>query len=67
MGAGFESTVSKELQKLGYQTRNENGRVFFEGGQEDIVKTNLWLRSADRVKILLKEFKAVSFEQLYAL
>ena len=29
MGAGFESTVSKELQKLGYQTRNENGRVFF--------------------------------------
>ncbi|MDK7161015.1 class I SAM-dependent RNA methyltransferase [Lactobacillus jensenii] len=65
MGAGFESTVSKELQKLGYQTRTENGRVFFEGGQEDIVKTNLWLRSADRVKILLKEFKAVSFEQLY--
>lgn len=65
MGAGFESVVKKELQALGYQTKTENGRVFFEGGQADIVKTNLWLRSADRVKILLKRFKATSFDQLY--
>ncbi|MGQ5709018.1 THUMP domain-containing class I SAM-dependent RNA methyltransferase [Lactobacillus sp. PSON] len=65
MGAGFESVVAKELQALGYDTRTENGRVFFEGTQEDIVKTNLWLRTADRVKILLKEFKALDFDTLY--
>lgn len=65
MGAGFESVVAKELTKLGYQTKTENGRVFFEGDQEDIVKTNLWLRSADRIKILLKEFKAFDFDTLY--
>ena len=65
MGAGFESVVAKELQALGYNTRTENGRVFFEGTQEDIVKTNLWLRTADRVKILLKEFKATDFDTLY--
>lgn len=65
MGVGFESIVAKELNALGYQTKTENGRVFFEGSQEDIVRTNLWLRSADRIKILLKEFKALSFEQLY--
>ncbi|TSO26284.1 class I SAM-dependent RNA methyltransferase [Lactobacillus sp. LL6] len=65
MGAGFESVVAKELQTLGYETRTENGRVFFEGTQEDIVKTNLWLRTADRVKILLKEFKALDFDTLY--
>lgn len=65
MGAGFESVVAKELQSLGYETRTENGRVFFEGTQEDIVKTNLWLRTADRVKILLKEFKATDFDTLY--
>lgn len=65
MGAGFESVVAKELQSLGYKTRTENGRVFFEGTQEDIVKTNLWLRTADRVKILLKEFKAKDFDTLY--
>lgn len=65
MGAGFESVVAKELQSLGYKTQTENGRVFFEGTQEDIVKTNLWLRTADRVKILLKEFKALDFDTLY--
>ncbi len=65
MGAGFESVVAKELNKLGYETKTENGRVFFEGTQEDIVKTNLWLRSADRIKILLKEFKALDFDSLY--
>ena len=65
MGAGFESIVAKELNKLGYETKTENGRVFFEGSQEDIVKANLWLRSADRVKILLKEFKATDFDTLY--
>ena len=65
MGAGFESIVAKELQHLGYETKTEDGRVFFEGDQKDIVRTNLWLRAADRVKILLKEFKATTFEQLY--
>lgn len=65
MGAGFESVVAKELQGLGYQTRTENGRVFFEGDQRDIVKANLWLRTADRVKILIKEFKATDFDTLY--
>lgn len=65
MGAGFESVVAKELQSLGYKTRTENGRVFFTGTQEDIVKTNLWLRTADRVKILLKEFKTTDFDTLY--
>lgn len=65
MGAGFESVVAKELQKMGYKTRTENGRVFFKGSQRDIVRTNLWLRSADRVKILLQEFKALDFDTLY--
>ncbi|MCO6529402.1 THUMP domain-containing class I SAM-dependent RNA methyltransferase [Lactobacillus sp.] len=65
MGAGFESVVAKELQSLGYETSTENGRVFFKGDQSDIVKTNLWLRTADRVKILLKEFKATDFDTLY--
>lgn len=65
MGAGFESVVARELNNLGYETKTENGRVFFTGTQEDIVKTNLWLRSADRVKILLKEFKTLDFDSLY--
>ncbi|MDO4912246.1 MAG: class I SAM-dependent RNA methyltransferase [Lactobacillus sp.] len=65
MGAGFESVVNQELKALGYETRSENGRVFFTGTEADIVKTNLWLRSADRIKILLKEFPARDFSELY--
>lgn len=65
MASGFEAITAKELQQLGYETQTENGRVLFEGDQADIVKTNLWLRSADRIKIILKEFKALSFEDLF--
>lgn len=65
MGTGFEAVVAKELQNLGYNTTTENGRVFFKGDIEDIIKTNINLRTADRIKILLKEFKALDFETLY--
>lgn len=65
MGTGFEAVVAKELQNLGYNTTTENGRVFFKGNIEDIIKTNINLRTADRIKILLKEFKALDFETLY--
>ena len=65
MGTGFEAVVAKELQNLGYNTTTENGRVFFKGDIGDIIKTNINLRTADRIKILLKEFKALDFETLY--
>lgn len=45
MGAGFESVVNKELQSMGYKTRVENGRVFFKGGQEDIVRRVVLVKS----------------------
>lgn len=65
MGAGFESVVAKELTSLGYQTTTENGRVFFTGTQEDIARVNLWSRTADRFKILLQEFTATTFSELF--
>ncbi|MFD1672226.1 class I SAM-dependent RNA methyltransferase [Agrilactobacillus yilanensis] len=65
MASGFEAVTARELKDLGYETETENGRVLFKGDQADIVRTNLWLRSADRIKIILKEFKALSFEDLF--
>lgn len=63
--AGIESVVGKELQQLGYQTQIQNGRVLFDGTLDDVVKTNLWLRAADRVKILIGEFPAKTFDELF--
>lgn len=62
---GLESIVADELKALGYTTRTENGKVYFEGDEKDIAKTNLWLRVADRVKIVVGKFPAKTFEQLF--
>ena len=63
--AGIEALVGKELRALGYETRVENGRVRFEGDMCDIMVANLWLRTADRVKIIVGEFDATDFDSLF--
>ncbi|EPE9911283.1 THUMP domain-containing class I SAM-dependent RNA methyltransferase [Staphylococcus pseudintermedius] len=62
---GLESIVAKEVQDLGYDTRVENGCIYFEGDASAIVKANLWLRTADRVKLIVGQFEAVTFDSLF--
>lgn len=63
--AGIEAIVGNELRHLGHEVQVENGRVRFQGTIEDVLETNLWLRTADRVKIVVGEFYARSFEELF--
>ena len=63
--SGIEALVGKELRTMGYECEVENGKVFFNGTEEDIAKTNVWLRTADRVKIIVGEFEAVEFDELF--
>lgn len=65
MAAGLEAVTKKELQNLGYQVQLKNGKAYFTGDLIDIVRTNVWLRSADRIKIVLKEFSATTFDELF--
>ncbi|HZJ82188.1 MAG TPA: THUMP domain-containing protein, partial [Clostridia bacterium] len=59
---GLEAVVARELKALGYRNlKTENSRVLFKGSASDICRTNLWLRSADRVFIRMGEFKAFTF------
>mgnify|MGYP000072602959 FL=1 len=51
--------------ELGYDTQVENGKVRFQGGVRAIAETNLWLRAADRIKIVVGEFPARTFEELF--
>jgi len=63
---GLESVVAQELRDLGYSDLTvENGKVCFTGNLQAICKTNLWLRTADRVKLKLGEFKATTFDELF--
>ena len=65
MAAGLESVTTKELKALGIQTRTENGKVYFEGDDKTIALTNVWLRSAERIKIVVGRFKALTFDALF--
>jgi putative N6-adenine-specific DNA methylase len=63
---GLEAVVKRELIDLGFKIiRTENGKVYFETDKNGIVKSNLWLRSADRVLLFIAEFKAFDFDQLF--
>ncbi len=63
--SGLEALVGKELRNLGIDCQVENGRARFKGTMETIAKANLWLRTADRIKIVVGEFDAYSFDELF--
>jgi len=63
---GLEAIVAREVRKLGYEDMMvENARVNYRADLEGICRSNLWLRSADRVLVKMGEFTATSFEELF--
>lgn len=62
---GLESIVADEVKALGFETKTENGKIYFEGDELAIARANMWLRVADRVKIIAGDFKATTFDQLF--
>ena len=62
---GLESIVADEVKKLGFDTKTENGKIYFEGDERAIARANMWLRVADRVKIIAGDFRATTFDQLF--
>ncbi|UKS24075.1 class I SAM-dependent RNA methyltransferase [Paenibacillus sp. HWE-109] len=63
---GLEAIVAREIRDLGYtEVTVENGRVRFLGDELAICRANLWLRTADRILILMGQFKALTFDELF--
>lgn len=63
---GLEKLVFNEIKKLGlWVLKTEDGRVTFEGTVFDMVRANLWLRTAGRVHIKMDEFIATDFDTLF--
>ncbi|MFX0110078.1 THUMP domain-containing class I SAM-dependent RNA methyltransferase [Bacillus pumilus] len=62
---GIEAIVAKEVRDLGYDCTVDNGKVIFEGDALAICRANLWLRTADRIKVQVAEFSAKTFDELF--
>jgi len=63
---GLEGLLSDEIKRLGItDVKAQNGRVLFTGGFDDMVRANLWLRTAERVLIQLGSFPAGTFDALF--
>ncbi len=62
---GIEAIVAKEVRELGYEPKTENGKVTFSAPISAIPRCNLWLRTADRIKIQIGSFKAETFDELF--
>src|SRR5436853_5936179 len=63
---GLEAVVVRELAALGYDAKVVRpGRLEFAGDAAAVCRTNLWLRSADRVLVELASFAAPDFDALF--
>lgn len=63
---GLEAIVKREIESLGFKVlKSEDAKITYLGDERAIVKSNLWLRCADRVLVKLGEFNALSFEELF--
>ena len=63
---GLESVLSGELKRIdAINVSASDGRVSFSGDENLIARANICLRTAERVMIVLKTFKAATFDELF--
>ncbi len=62
---GLEKLLKDELGRLGLKSESASGKVFFEGTWEDVYRSNLYLRTAERVLIEIGRFPAATFDELF--
>ena len=62
---GLEFAVANELKDMGLEPHSKDARVFFYADTEEIARANLRLACADRVYIVIKQFTAISFDELF--
>ena len=63
---GLEGLLGAEIDALGFhRTETIDGRVYFEGDETAAAKANIWLRTAERVFLVLGSFSAPTFDALF--
>ena len=64
---GLEGLVKRELNQMGLEAKGELGGARFSADAAGAFQANLWLRTADRVLLILGEGKVATFEDLFQL
>ena len=63
---GMEAVLKKEIYDLGYEIAEVmDGRVFFYGDDEAVARANVFLRTAERILIVVGDFNAVTYDELF--
>ena len=63
---GLESVLKREIQDLGYEiVQVEDGRVTFSGELDAVCRSNIFLRTAERVLLKVGSFRAETFDELF--
>ena len=63
---GLEAIAGEELRRMELENvRVENGRVLFSGDARAMAKANVCLRTGERVLLVLADFQATTFEELF--
>ncbi len=64
--SGLEGAVAFELRKYNFKvTYSSSGRIFFLGTLGDVPFLNMKIKSADRISILISQFQADTFDELF--
>ena len=63
---GLEGLAGDELKRMDMENvRVENGRVLFSGDARALAKANICLRTGERVLLILAQFPAATFDELF--
>lgn len=63
---GMEAVLKKEIYDLGYEIAEVmDGRILFYGDEEAVARSNVFLRTAERILIIAGDFMATTFDELF--
>lgn len=63
---GLEGILGDELRRFGMKNvRPQTGRVLFDGDFADMARANIRSRYAERVQVVMGQFTATTFDQLF--
>ena len=63
---GLEGIAGDELRRMGMENvKVEDRRVLFTGDENALAKANICLRTGERIMVVLAQFRAKTFEELF--